>query len=154
MQRSRSRRIGIAAAASFVAALLLTPRAEIVRACSCLPTNKTEQRERSGAVFLGEVLSFRGRGGGCARAPEVSGRVARLRVVRVWKGALRPGAEVAVTTGMNSADCGVEFVTGRSYMVYATTPEGESALATNLCTTTREVSAGVADPDTLGAPID
>ena len=151
--RSRAFSVGIVAAAAAI--LISTTRIESPRACSCMPTTKAEQLERSQAVFLGEVRSFGPLGGGCRGGASAPGmRVARLRVTRTWKGDVRAGQEVAVTTADNSAACGFEFQTGKSYMVYAVPDEDGRTLSTSLCTTTREVPGGVADPDTLGTPLD
>ena len=128
------------AVALFVVALPSSLQAE---ACSCAPKPSPKNAvEAADAVFLGTVVKFEVQGN-----PEIvdgydgqhvayrSGRQTAFQVRTVWKG---PHQETfTVRTGEGGGDCGVDFMVGHEYLVYAgQTSEG---YRTNICTRTRDV---------------
>ena len=102
-----------AIATPFLALALLASLPRAVPACSCtfLPDFATAYAQ-SEAVFLGEVLGVE------SAAPDYLEAVwVTLRVEAQWKGA--PSATIPVLTGNSDANCGVGFVPGGRYLVYA-----------------------------------
>ena len=113
-------------------------------ACSCIaPGPPAEALAQATAVFAGEVSAV--------AAPASAGTAAPVRVTfnvtQSWKGAPQP--TIVVGTPDSSASCGVEFVKGERYLVYATESEGQ--LQTNLCSRTALLSAAAEDLAALGA---
>ncbi|MET0850431.1 MAG: hypothetical protein ABW020_04795 [Candidatus Rokuibacteriota bacterium] len=126
-----------AAGLGLAAALLALPSLAIACTCAQPPTPQAglESAER---VFLGVVERF-----------EVEGarRVATFRVGTVWKGPRQ--ARITVTTGGGDGDCGVHFVAGREYLVYA--GQGRQArLETSICTRTAWIKDARDDMRSLG----
>jgi hypothetical protein len=68
-------------------------------------------------------------------------------VAQSWKGGDR--STIVVNTPASSASCGVEFVQGQEYLVYAL--ENEGTLQTNLCSRTAQLGAAGEDLAVLGA---
>ena len=82
-------------------------------ACSCtfLPDFDTAYSQ-SDAIFLGEVLGIE------SAAPDFNEAVwATFRVDVQWKG--DPPATVRVLTGANDGICGITFLNGERWLVYA-----------------------------------
>lgn len=108
-------------------------------ACTCAaPATVSAARDRADRVFLGAVERF-----------EVAGarRVATFRVSTVWKGPA--DARLRVTTGAGDGDCGVHFVAGLEYLVFAgagTAGEPE----TSICSRTAPRREARDDLNTLG----
>lgn len=140
------------------AALLLTSLAAMAlatpaeaRACSCVTGTPEAHFAEATAVFEGRVLSI-------VRVGEPEVGPARLRVtfevVQTWKAA--NAERLVVTTASDGAACGVAFLEGQSYLVYATAGT-DGALQAGLCggTTLREDADAIVA--TLGAgttPVD
>jgi len=109
-------------------------------ACSCTYFPEfPEAYLSSDAVYLGEVLAVR------SAAPEYPEAVwADFRVETAWKGA--PPEFVSLLTGANDGICGVTFVPGHRYLVYAFQDYGgvwggnaaPGVLWTHLCWRTHE----------------
>jgi hypothetical protein len=72
-----------------------------------------------------------------------------LDVAAWWKGA--PPETVELLTAGSEASCGIEFVVGSEYLVYASRNES-GALWTHLCTRTHRTWAGDPDLEALGPP--
>ena len=109
------------------------------RACTCAqPAVPREGLERADRVFLGKVERFEVKGGK---------RLATFRVATVWKGPLE--ARVAVATGGGDADCGVHFVAGLDYLVYASRGTA-AAIETSICTRTAPRKGAREDLEALG----
>lgn len=117
-------------------------------ACSCPVASVAQHMEAASTVFVGVATESR---------EEAGGLVAAFRVERVYKGA--PDDRVDVTTSRDGAACGVPFVGGRSYAVFARDEAG--ALTTDLCFgTTDDLStlsgvapiAGTTSPTPRAAP--
>jgi hypothetical protein len=68
-------------------------------------------------------------------------------VARNWKGSDQ--STIVVNTPASSASCGVDFVQGLEYLVYAS--ENEGILQTNLCSRTTQLGAASEDLAVLGA---
>ena len=97
-----------------------------LRACSCVPPPPpSEAFENSETVFMAMVTSFK-------RAGEYR-RVAKLTLLTLWKGEKALTGEIF--TGLNCADCGFDFVVGKTYVIYAYRGD-DGALRTNICTRT------------------
>jgi hypothetical protein len=115
-------------------------------ACTCAqPASVEEGLSRADSVFLGLVERF-----------ELSeyGRVATLRVRRVWKG--REAPRIEIITGRGDADCGFHFIAGIDYLVFAK-EDPSGALHTTICTRTKTASGeAVEDLKSLGpgTPLD
>jgi hypothetical protein len=60
-------------------------------------------------------------------------RAVSVHVVHVYRG--EAGADVTVMTGMGGGDCGFDFDTGKSYLIYAA-KTGPNTFSTNMCTGT------------------
>ena len=124
----------------------------VADACSCLPPGAPQKElEASDRVFLGTATSVEIRcergtklfvrlpGEGaevvCATpAGEETGfplKIARFFVSENFKGS---GAEATIQTELYGAMCGVEFVAGEEYVVYAKRKDG--VLSTSLCSRT------------------
>jgi hypothetical protein len=126
-----------AAGLGLAAALCAFPGSAIACTCAAPPTPQAglAAAER---VFLGVVERF-----------EVDGprRVATVRVGTVWKGPAE--ARLRVTTGGGDGDCGVHFVAGREYLVYAQ-PGAQGRLETSICTRTAWIKDAREDVRSLG----
>ena len=125
-------------------ALLTAVQADCVYACSCLPPGPPDQALGAwAAVFSGKVATIgRGQAAGPSDAVQVT-----FAVARVWKGPEE--ATIAVHTAGSSASCGVEFVAGQEYLVYAQTVEGR--LEASLCSRTTQLTMAGEDLTVLGA---
>lgn len=128
------------AVVAFVAAVQPT----CVFACTCRrPGPPQEALTNATAVFSGRVTAIRApadRGG--PDPVEVT-----FAVTQGWKGADQP--TVVVDTPGSSASCGVDFVEGEAYLVYASASEGR--LQTNLCNRTTQLAMAGEDLAVLGA---
>ena len=114
-----------------------------VVACSCTEMkNPLESFEKADAVFLGSVTDFTVQGD-----PEIvdvddrkvfayrKGREAVFRIHKIWKG---PSEEtMTVFTGEGGGDCGLDFIVGHEYLVYAYQVDGK--FHTGICTRTQDV---------------
>jgi hypothetical protein len=114
-----------------------------VFACSCRPPSPPAAAlADAAAVFAGRVTAL--------SAPVDSGGADPVRVTfavtRSWKGANQ--STVVVNTPASSASCGVGFVKGQTYLVYAYSSEGR--LETILCSRTAELATAGADLAVLG----
>jgi len=67
-------------------------------------------------------------------------------VTEGWKGASQP--TIVVRTPASSASCGVDFVEGQHYLVYA--QENEGQLQVNQCSRTKELDQASEDLAALG----
>jgi hypothetical protein len=77
--------------------------------------------EQANAVFLGTVIKFEATDQPYSPSRSVpssnKSMMAMFRVHTVWKGPTQP--LLNVTTGFGGGDCGIDFVVGRTYLVYA-----------------------------------
>ena len=96
------------------------------------------------AVFAGEVLSVSDKG---------SFKSVDLSLITLWKGNDDLADKVAVLTPRNGAACGIDFIVGEKYLVYAsfsTENSSEPTLNAWLCSRTRLLSKQRADLPYLG----
>lgn len=102
-------------------------------ACKCAPPPAVSQAYQSAtAIFIGKVETVK----------EVKyHKVVTFRVVEAFKGAKEK--TVTIHTGSGGGDCGVHFIAGHSYLVYALGTSDD--LGTNTCTRTKGV--GKAAPE-------
>lgn len=122
----------------FLVSLFSLPFAPTSFACSCLPHGTPSQElEKSDAVFSGEVLNVK---------TDNSTLQAKIRVKEAWKG--MDSKEVTVHTSIDSASCGVNFETGKEYIIYAYQEEGK--YTTYLCSRTAELAHAGEDLKELG----
>jgi len=107
-------------------------------ACSCMPPGTPlAEMEKSDAVFSGEVIDVK---------TDDSTLTAKISVKESWKG--MDSKEVTVNTAIDSAGCGVNFETGKEYIVYASLEEGK--YITSLCSRTAELAYAQDDLKELG----
>ena len=103
-------------------------------ACSCAELTPAQRMRESAAVVTATVTTVR------VEEKMLNGgkRVATLRADHVYKG--DPGVEFTVTTRVQGAACGYEFVAGERYLVFA--DRNETGLTTSLCSGNRHLPAG------------
>jgi hypothetical protein len=99
-------------------------------ACRCIapPPPPREALAEADHVFHGTVVAI---------AVENDGfdHLVEFEVHEVWKGSAR--AELVVRTASSGAACGVNFIVGENYAVYAYDSNQGAPIATNSCTRTR-----------------
>ncbi len=118
-----------------------TAQPRTASACSCLPPGSPqESMESSVAVFAGRVSSV-------MPAPEYGNNVT-FNVTQSWKGPT--GADISVFTASDSAACGVNFETGKDYIVYASANEDDGTLRASLCSRTHKLMVNDEDLAALG----
>lgn len=128
-----------------VALVALTANSLAASACSCAPPPAPKiALQQAGAVFSGTVTSVK---------REALTLHAQFEVAQKWKGV--EGKTVTVVTSESSASCGVNFESGKKYLVYALKNADDAAgapLRTNLCTRTTSWENAAADIAELGVP--
>lgn len=127
--------------ASLVAAVLLMAAPRRSEACSCKqPPAPKPALANSAAVFEGKVVKL-------GRDTAKDRLTATFAVTRWWKGGEAAHVEVS-TIGIDSM-CGVGFVEGEEWLVYA---GGDAAgLSASLCSRTKRKADAEADRKALGA---
>ncbi len=123
--------------ALILAGALVPVSAQPASACSCAPLTRTEYAENADVVVTGRV-----------RTTAYQGRrlIARFRVMKVYKGAVR--RRVEIRTASDSSACGCTFRTGKRYTVFADRYP-KRRLSTSLCSGTKP---GGIDPGRYGLP--
>ena len=120
-------------------------------ACSCAPPGRPAEELRThSAVFSGQVVAVRHsfEPGQPALTPDDRTTV-EFQVASVWKGAL--GHEIQITTPSTGGSCGVPFVEGEDYLVYAhDSPYEEGGYAANICSRTKSLAEAAEDLEDLG----
>ncbi len=103
-------------------------------ACRCIapPPPPLDALAEADHVFHGTVVAI-------AVEDEGFEHFVEFEVHEVWKGSARPG--LIVRTASSSAACGVNFVVGEDYVVYAFDSNQGDHLNTNSCTRTRPFTA-------------
>jgi hypothetical protein len=118
----------------------------VARACTCIEGEVEGgfsdegfrtwfNREFRGALFTGRVAKIERVREGTGSPPEELFKVT-FAVERYWKGVA--GAEAIIYTGLNGAACGVRYVEGELYLVYA--QESGGRLRTNWCSAPKQYS--------------
>lgn len=116
-------------------------------ACSCAKEPSAEEGfSRSQAVFSGEVTRIKDNNGLFGGY----GKTVIFKVKETWKGINE--TEVAIATGSGGGDCGIEFVVGKEYLVYASVSDiyGDKSLTSVICDPTKELGIAAEDIDILG----
>lgn len=116
-------------------------------ACSCAMMPSPEEGfSNAQAVFSGEVIDIKENNGLLGGY----GKTVLFAVKETWKGT--NDAEVAITTGDGGGDCGVAFVVGQKYLVYANISDMyvEQSLSTTICSPTKELGAATKDLAVFG----
>jgi len=112
-------------------------------ACSCaeLPS-ALQELENSEAVFSGKVVAINESG---ARSKQVL-----FEVTNSWKGVEQ--TQIIINTGLGGGDCGIDFVEGVEYLVYAneSTMYGKESLVSIICDRTNKLSSLQDDLIVLG----
>lgn len=109
----------------------------LLDACSCVGiASKCDRGWNSGeTIFVGKTISMER-----VWPPEsafLSSYAARFTVEEHLRGADSLSAEVVVYTGVGGGDCGYPFVSGISYLVYASRIGGDSRLHAGICSETK-----------------
>jgi hypothetical protein len=115
-------------------------------ACSCAGIEPVEKAfNRAEAVFVGEVVEIK-------EVTTINGyqyKQILFQVETVWKGDNK--TQIIVQTAMSGASCGIHFIKGSKYIVYAQSDEGsDNVLRTNICTRTSQWRADLEDLSVLG----
>ncbi len=116
-------------------------------ACSCAMMPSPEQGfSNAQAVFSGEVINIKEGNGLIGEY----GKTVHFAVQETWKGSSK--MEVAILTGNGDGDCGVAFVVGQEYLVYANLSDmyKEQSLSTTICSPTKELGIATEDLAVLG----
>ena len=114
-----------------------------VAACSCAePPPPREALVNAEAVFSGEVTKIKNKG--------TNSKIVNFTVNETWKGVSE--TEVLIATGSDSAGCGIEFIVGKEYLVYANASDmyGDQSLSSTICDRTTEFEKGTEDITILG----
>ena len=115
--------------------------ADRAAACSCAEQPFEMAHASAAAIFEGRVTSI--------ETVDGTSRV-RLDVVQTWRAAEHEHVEVV--TAPNEAACGYTFEIGRSYLVYASSAEGD-AYRVSLCSRTRRMEDADDDRSLLGSGV-
>ncbi|MHA6261506.1 LPXTG cell wall anchor domain-containing protein [Sporosarcina sp. CAU 1771] len=113
-------------------------------ACSCMmPPSPDVALTEAAAVFSGEVVDVK-------KSKNDYGKTVQFQVNEIWKGI--DSATVSVFTGNDSAGCGIDFIVGKEYLVYANTMDsnGKDILSTTLCDRTAELVNAADDLAIIG----
>ncbi|MGM0836232.1 MAG: hypothetical protein ACQEV7_08750 [Bacillota bacterium] len=122
----------------FLISLFSLPFSSSSYACSCFPPGTPfAELEKSDAVFSGKVINVK---------TDDSTLKAKISVKESWKG--MDSKEVTVHTAIDSAGCGVNFETGKEYIIYSSLEDGK--YITYLCSRTAELAYAQDDLTELG----
>lgn len=114
-----------------------------VFACSCImPGTPQEEITRSDAVFSGKVTQLTP----VTNQDGIGSIKVSFEVGQVWKGQIPQ--ELLVETSDSSASCGYSFESGKEYLVYAYSNEGQ--LSVGLCSRTALLADAQQDITALG----
>ena len=115
----------------FIGALILLVTPQVAAACSCIGYEDAEEGYRVQAQ-LADVI-FQGRVETIETDEEERTRMSFMSVEKYWKG--NEDAFVEVHTAMESAACGIDFLIGETYIVFASENE-DGDIETGLCSGT------------------
>ncbi|WP_432357959.1 hypothetical protein [Sporosarcina sp. UB5] len=116
-------------------------------ACSCImPPPPEDALDQADAVFSGEVVEVIENG----KLVGGYGKTVHFKVDEVWKGI--DESEAVITTGLHDGDCGIPFVKGQKYLVYASKSDMyvKNTLSTTICHRTTELAYATEDLNALG----
>ena len=97
--------------------------APLAHACTCVKPDAARLAESSAIVFRGKVLHSTG--------PKLGEASTTFIIQRQWKG--EPVRKTVVRARIQSAACGIRFMPGESYLVFASEKDG--VYRTNSCST-------------------
>lgn len=108
---------------SLVLLLAVVAAPRLAEACTCVLRSSCQHFAAATAVFAGEVLDV---------AEGASGpKVARMRVLRAYKGVQADAALTVTMPRGTSGSCSLDVVAGTRYVIYADTGNGK--VSTGLC---------------------
>lgn len=116
-------------------------------ACSCNVwmssslTRMENAQQQAKVIFSGKVIKI-------LKGDKSSLVRVKFKVDRVWKNELVQ--TIIIYTGRGGGDCGFDFQTGESYLVYAYVRKNNS-LGASICTRTTEIAYAEEDLKILGA---
>jgi hypothetical protein len=114
---------------------IVIAKTEDVRSCTCImPPPPAQAFAQADAVYLGKIISF--------EPDSVNGWVAKIDVLRLWKGDKDAADELFTSSG--SATCGYYFQVGQTYVVYAY-KSANGRLRTSICTRTNPIQLAAED---------
>lgn len=114
----------------FMSIFIIVSFPSITSACSCAELPSVEEElEQSTAVFSGKVLGVR-------EKRSLNGYMKKsvlFEVKNTWKGVKQ--SQMIITTGQGGGDCGIDFIVGKEYLVYAneSTIYGAKSLVSVIC---------------------
>lgn len=117
-------------------------------ACSCVGIPSLEEGfSEAQAVFRGEVIGIKENSGFLGNG---YGKTVLFAVKETWKGPSEK--EFSILTGDGGGDCGVAFVIGQDYLVYANLSDmyKEQSWSTTICSPTKELGAATKDLAVFG----
>lgn len=118
-----------------------------VKACSCTELPSIEEEfDRSQAVFSGKVIRISEN----ESMKDYKTKSVLFEVTNTWKGVKQ--SQIIIRTGQGGGDCGINFIEGVDYLVYAYESDmyGAKELVTNICDRTNKLSASQEDLQVLG----
>lgn len=126
--------------------LTLKPRATF--ACSCVKEQTVQvEFSQSKAVFSGKVIEIK-----TTKFSNPNYKKVLFEVSKTWKGI--SGSQVIIKTGLGDGDCGINFIKGQNYLVYARASkmygENSQSLTATICSSTKEFSLAQKDLTILG----
>ncbi len=113
-------------------------------ACSCADPTLVEERDRSAAIFIGQVWRLEV----VSEIEGVSNIVVSIDVEHVLKG--KPGLQVELSTDNGCCYCSPSFKIAERYLFFTTERDGR--LETNACTRTRPLREAAPLLEELGFP--
>ena len=122
-----------------------------VHACKCAqPGTPSEELEKSSAVFAGRVVSIRHSFDPDAASVSPEDRTTvGFEVNAVWKGTVYE--DMYITTPPTGGSCGLTFVEGEEYIVYAhDSAYGDDSYTVGICSRTALHGQAQDDVDALG----
>ena len=129
----------------FIMLIVLINKPLPVSACSCMMHPPVEEAfSNSHAVFSGKVIGIN------ERIMGASGKSILFEVNETWKGVSE--TEIKIMTGLHDGDCGLPFVVGQEYLVYAQLSDmyGKNQLSSTICHRTTELGNAAEDIQILG----
>lgn len=117
-------------------------------ACSCVENRGVEEAlEQAEAVFSGRVLDVKEQKG----ADGYLAKAVHFSVDRAWKGVNE--TEIIIATGLGGGDCGIDFIVGEEYLVYANQSSWHASIApleAIICSRTTSLATAEEDLQELG----
>ncbi|WP_088011490.1 hypothetical protein [Gottfriedia acidiceleris] len=125
---------------------MLKPR--VTFACSCVKEQPVQNEfSQSKAVFSGTVIDTK-----TTKFLNPNYKKVLFEVSKTWKGI--NNSQVIIKTGKGDGDCGISFINGQNYLVYARASkmygENSQSLTTTICDSTKEFSLSQKDLSILG----